>query len=1283
MKLNKYAVIMTASLLMASAMPSTASAAENDPPAAAGTETAGEETVQIIAKGDVNADVTWQLDENGTLLMTGSGDMSKVDSTLEAYRGKIRKAVITSKSSEEPLTGIGANLFRSCTLLTEVTLPDTVTAIGSSAFNNCTSLSSINFPAALTSVGSYAFVSTALTDITLPGCSLGEYAFQSCPSLKTVTIGEGTEIIPGHCFSLCIALESVVLPDSVKEINRKDYDNTGAFFNCPALTKVSIGKGIESIDKYAFRTTGEGLEVTFREGVKAIPANSFTDRGEVAKLILPSTLETIGSGAFSGCVNLSVCSFPDSLTEIGAYGFNATALTEVALPGCSLGEFAFQSCTALKTVTIGEGTEIIPGHCFSYCTALESVVLPDSVKKIERKDYDNTGAFFSCPALTKVSIGKGIESIDKYAFRTTGEGLEVTFREGVKAIPANSFTDRGEVAKLILPSTLETIGSGAFSGCVNLSVCSFPDSLTEIGAYGFNATALTEVALPGCSLGEFAFQSCTALKTVTIGEGTEIIPGHCFSYCTALESVILPDSVKKINRKDYDNTGAFFNCPALTKVSIGKGIESIDKYAFRTTGEGLEVTFREGVKAIPANSFTDRGEVAKLILPSTLETIGSGAFSGCENLSVCSFPDSLTEIGNYAFSSTALTELSLPGCILGEGAFHSCASVKTLVIGEGTEIIPGHCFSHCTALESVVLPDSVKEINRKDYDNTGAFFNCPALTKVSIGKGIESIDKYAFRTTGEGLEVTFREGVKAIPANSFTDRGEVAKLILPSTLETIGSGAFSGCENLSVCSFPDSLTEIGNYAFSSTALTELSLPGCILGEGAFHSCASVKTLVIGEGTEIIPGHCFSHCTALESVVLPDSVKEINRKDYDNTGAFFNCPVLTKVSIGKGIESIDKYAFRTTGEKLEVIFREGVTAVPAGAFTHAPLTSVILPETVKSLGSGILSGYSSLETVSVGAEDCDIADSEKTIPSSALIKGFEESTAHKYAEKYGRAFKAFENDDPTIMYGCYVSGISLTLDGSIGVNFFANLKKGADKVVLNGPCGEVVYSGEKLAAALQKDGRYKFSYGVNATQAGQIITMKIYDTDGKQLDIYNSSFEKLAGMKVEYSVNTYIGDVAKYQEDQKLDAMVKALDTYCKAAENYFCRTSHVLDIPTADIVRVNDFGKKFKISLVLYSCTALRIYSDAKSAVQISGGKEHALEAVKLGDKVQYFEIPNIYAQQLTSDITVILDGETYKISPMDYCAMVLKNKDADKKLTDVCNALYYYGEAAKAYKNK
>ena len=1119
MKLNKYAVIMTASLLMASAMPCTASAAENDPPAAAGTETAGEETVQIIAKGDVNADVTWQLDENGTLLMTGSGDMSKVDSTLEAYRGKIRKAVIASKSSEEPLTGIGANLFRNCTLLTEVTLPDTVTAIGSSAFNNCTSLSSINFPAALTSVGSYAFVSTALTDITLPGCSLGEYAFQSCPSLKTVTIGEGTEVIPGHCFSLCIALESVVLPDSVKEINRKDYDNTGAFYNCPALKKVSIGKDIESIDRYAFRTLGEGMVVTFRKGVTAIPANSFNGRKELAEVVLPSTLETIGAGAFSGCGNLSVCSFPASLTEIGAYGFNETALTEVSLPGCSLGEFAFQSCTALKTVTIGEGTEIIPGHCFSYCTALESVVLPDSVKKIERKDYDNTGAFFSCPALTKVSIGKGIESIDKYAFRTNGEGLEVTFREGVTAIPANSFTERGEVAKLFLPSTLETIGSGAFSGCENLSVCSFPASLTEIGAYGFSKTALTEVSLPGCSLGEFAFQSCTALKTVTIGEGTEIIPGHCFSYCTALESVVLPDSVKKIERKDYDNTGAFFSCPALTKVSIGKGIESIDKYAFRTNGEGLEVTFREGVTAIPANSFTERGEVTKLILPSTLEIIGSGAFSGCGNLSACSFPDSLTEIGNYAFSSTALTELSLPGCILGEGAFHSCASVKTLVIGEGTEIIPGHCFSYCTSLENVILPDSVKEINRKDYDNTGAFFNCP--------------------------------------------------------------------------------------------------------------------------------------------------------------------VLTKVSIGKGIESIDKYAFRTTGEKLEVIFREGVTAVPAGAFTHAPLTSVILPETVKSLGSGILSGYSSLETVSVGAEDCDIADSEKTIPSSALIKGFEESTAHKYAEKYGRAFKAFENDDPTIMYGCYVSGISLTLDGSIGVNFFANLKKSADKVVLNGPCGEVVYSGEKLAAALQKDGRYKFSYGVNATQAGQIITMKIYDTDGKQLDIYNSSFEKLAGMKVEYSVNTYIGDVAKYQEDQKLDAMVKALDTYCKAAENYFCRTSHVLDIPTADIVRVNDFGKKFKISLVLYSCTALRIYSDAESAVQISGGKEHALEAVKLGDKVQYFEIPNIYAQQLTSDITVILDGETYKISPMDYCAMVLKNKDADKKLTDVCNALYYYGEAAKAYKNK
>jgi len=1279
MKLSKYAVIMTASLLMASAAPYAANAAEEIPTTSVIDEAPA---AKIVDSGKINASVSWELDENGTVTVTGSGDMSRVDNTLESKRSRIKKAVIRNTSSEEVLTAIGNSLFLNCNQLTEVTLPDTITRIGSNAFSGCSALSTISFPASLNEIENSAFYNSGLTEITLPGCKLGTEAFRNSKSLVSVKIGEGTEIIPRECFRGCTALENAYLPDSVKEISASASDTSGAFYDCPALKNVSIGKSIETIPQYAFRTGGTVLEVTFREGVTAIPGSAFNGRTELKKLVLPSTLEKIGNSSFNRCSNLSVCEFPASLKEIGNSAFYGTALPKVSLPGCKLGTEAFMNSKSLVSVKIGEGTETIPIECFRGCTALESAYLPDSVKEISASASDTSGAFYDCPALKNVSIGKSIASIHQYAFRTGGTVLEVTFREGVTAIPGSAFYDRSELKKLVLPSTLEKIGNSSFSGCSNLSVCEFPASLKEIGENAFYGTALTKVTLPGCTLGAKAFRNCKSLVSVKIGEGTEIIPTECFRGCTALESAYLPDSVTELKATSDDTSGAFYDCPVLKKVSFGKSIKKIHYHSFRAGGTELEVTFREGATAVPDSAFNGRTELKKVVLPSTLEKIGSSSFYGCSSLSVCEFPASLKEIGSEAFYGTALTELYLPGCIFGSRAFRNCKSLVSVKIGEGTEIIPTECFRGCTALESAYLPDSVTELKATSDDTSGAFYDCPALKKVSFGKSIEKIHYHSFRSSGKNLEVTFREGVTAVPDSAFYDRSEVKKVVLPSTLEKVGSSSFSRCSNLSECEFPASLKEIGSEAFYGTALTELSLPGCKFGIRAFRECDALTKVRIGEGTETIPNECFRGCNALESVILPDSVKEITATSDNTTGAFYDCDKLKTVSIGKSINTIHYNTFRTGGKELEVTFREGVTAIPKNAFGSGVLTSLVLPETVKSLPSDIISAYSGLKRISVGAADCDIADSDKTIPSAALIVGYAKSSAQEYAEKYGRAFKSLEEEDPTIMYGSYITSVNLTLDGSIGINFFAKLKKGAEKVVLSGPDGDIVYSGDKLAEALLSDGRYRFSYGVNATQAGKDVVMRIYDAGGNQLDIYNSNFEKLNGKVASYSVNSYIADVSDYTDSPELSKMIKALDNYCKAAENFFCETSHQLVLAKANVVKTNSFNKKFKISLVLESRTALRIYSDAASAELITASGEHELTAVRSGKSARYFEIPEIYAQNLTDDITVKLDGVTYKICPMDYCALVLANKNSDKKLADVCTAIYHYGVAAKNYKN-
>ena len=746
-----------------------------------------------------------------------------------------------------------------------------------------------------------------------------------------------------------------------------------------------------------------------------------------------------------------------------------------------------------------------------------------------------------------------------------------------------------------------------------------------------------------------------------------------------LESVYLPDSVKSVDCASYNDQGAFFNCKSLKTVSIGKGIEAIDYRAFDTNSDALEVTFREGVTAVPENAFNGRTEVTKVVLPSTLQTVGGFAFCGCSNLSVCNFPDDLCEIGENAFSSTALTELTLPGCTLSWNSFYCCAALKTVVIGEGMEHIPGQCFRDCVSLESVYLPDSVKSVDCGSYSDQGAFFNCKSLKTVSIGKDIEAIDCRAFNTNSAAMEVTFREGVTAVPANAFDGRSELTKVVLPSTLRTIGNAAFRGCSNLSVCNFPSGLTAIGESAFSSTALTELTLPGCALSWSSFYHCTALKTVVIGEGTEHIPGQCFRDCVSLESVYLPDSVKSVDCGSYNDQGAFFNCKSMETVSIGTGIETVDGRAFSTNSETLAVTFRDGVTAIPEHAFDRSNVTAIILPDTVKEIGADTIARYTGLQLVSILAPDCNIADSAAAIPSSARIRGAAGSTAQQYAEKYGRNFVTFEED--LIAYGNCVTGLSLTLNGRIGINFYAKLNSKAVKAVLTGAGKTVEYSGSALADARLPDGTYKFTFGVNAAQAGEIITLKLLDENGRQLDIYNSELQKSADKAIGYSVNDYIAETAKYYDDADLKAMVAALDQYCKAAENYFCHKNHQLNIPDANITKTNDFNHQFRISLVLDSGTALRIYSDARlDAVRFYDGDKIPLVPVVLDGGTQYYEISDISAFHLLDNETIRLDGVKYTVCPMDYCALALAKDESDPKLKDVCRALYYYGAAAKAY---
>lgn len=796
---------------------------------------------------------------------------------------------------------------------------------------------------------------------------ISDMAFMGCYSLTEIHLPENVTALTEYSIyggSGTVYLPSIDCPTAfVLSRHRNFHVNEYPGFGFIAL-KDEAGEPVYHLVSY----NGSETNVVVPDFI-TVMESTFSHNSTVTSVTLPEGVTTIGDDTFFCCSALTTVNLPESVTSIGIYAFNeCTSLTSISIPDSvtSLGKYAFYRCTSLTDVTLGSGLTVIDKHTFCDCTSLETVAFGENITSI------GESAFSGCDALKHVALGSSVTTIGDSAFYSCDRLQSVTASDSLTTVGDNAFTSCGSLETVHLGDGLTTLGSSAFNSCDALKEMTFGGNLSSIGSSCFsfvpssfaptvpsldctsvltlgakglsfrtaeypnlNLKVMTDengdtvYAVTGCDpsvteiivpefvtvIGDYAFDSCSALAEIDLHGHVKTLGSSAFSYGTL---VYLPGfdcaSAYTLSSKGY--AYALRACPNLRFKSYA---EDASVHLTAYTGDTNSVAVPEGVTAIDEYAFQGNKTLTAVTLPESLTTIGHNAFHGC-GLTALHIPSGVTEIGESAFESCSkLMELTgLENVVtIGNRAFYGCShyvngqetGFMQLPLGNKLKTIGDYAFGACRALTSLTIPDSVVSIG------VGAFSYCTDLMEVNIGSGLTELPSLIFKSC-MFPSILIPDTITSIAADAFANFNHLGMYIrssanayartwaaehghrwehdvhdeqiipgVPATHLTEGltdAVYCPGCEtfvaepttipvlSLPVWTLPKSLTAIEAEAFMQVPAQIIELPeGCErIGSRAFAENATLKVVLIPGSVTEIDASAFDGC-AEDLVILAD------------------------------------------------------------------------------------------------------------------------------------------------------------------------------------------------------------------------------------------------------------------------------------------------------------------------------------------------------------------------------------------------------------------------------
>ena len=489
----------------------------------------------IVDSGTCGDNVTWTLDDAGTLTISGSGPMANYadyveNVTLPAPWYHLRENIITAVI-ENGVTTIGSYAFNFCSGLTGVTMPNSVTNIGNAAFCGCSGLTSVIIPNSVMNIGDGAFTNCErLTSVTIPVSvtSIGDWAFNNCDSLvdayysgtqaqwNAVQIKQGNAPLTNatiYCTDGVIngANDPEPTPDPTPTPDNETYyvtfDENGGSGQMNAVTVRGNTYTLPEngfLPPYGMRFRAWRVDYERGDTFEYFPNMTIPITSDATVTALwerdTAALAQGYCGAEGDGTNLMWSLSRDWNLTVSGAGDMASYDTDNRAPW-------YGYHTNIQSATLQSGVTKVGSHAFTYCAALEEVTLPETLVTIEE------GAFLNCAALKSVH----------------------------------------------LPSGLIILESRAFSGCETLESVTIPANVTDIGDYTFeNCAALESAQLPSglTRIGYYAFRNCESLRGIAIPQNVSALNIGTFSGCSSLREVTFPEALARIDASVFEDCGA-------------------------------------------------------------------------------------------------------------------------------------------------------------------------------------------------------------------------------------------------------------------------------------------------------------------------------------------------------------------------------------------------------------------------------------------------------------------------------------------------------------------------------------------------------------------------------------------------------------------------------------------------------------------------------------------------------------------------------------------------------